>query len=1184
MTRTTPTEHQLMASGGDTVVRGLAIGTRAELFRGVVSAIHQDADTHGIYSLDLTSISGAGDPTNALPGMTLDIGTTAGARDVGIVRCRFYGSDSDTVTIAETAPTDLPVEVGHHVTARFEYLPWQIPKRVVLTRSAGIITAVTEYLDYDLGYPGGSNPFPPKGNITAGHNADGSIKHVPPFGWEDTPGCGYRTQHLSALESVIHNPGATFGAPLWFLEDCVILGGGSVTDLELDVQIPVGFRYIHMILTDSAGRQDLLFRHMPLWCDVRAAPTMVLRNFNVTSDETEQGRDMQFEFFGNANEADDTVIPEKTLVCYFEEPSFTNSDTLPESYRSQVMGWVTDDDPLLKLQESQYGIKVGGTQTWKSHFRANSIGLIDTGSTPTTYTEMQHITVDRAIDFSLIATDTLRSLVNVYYSRITTEVEALTLPQGDAWTQVTEAIPYAALSAAGCDSLGNLLMGKQYSFLSAGQRLTVLEAIALTNADWTDAEGLDLPTTKINKVGVVTSAAEYWSSGRILYASQAPGLRSGYGVGLIKMPDQYVDPPTPQGDLNRLTGLFYAHENNPRPTITLQLAGNLDVIEPCWQQPILITWADATLRGTTLTDAPFIVRHVSIQHTNTPDENTPPKRITLTLEQATIGGDGETAPVVQMEGMTQFEDTTCDLTAGFTSDVDVCLVAFTDTSTGDLLYDWLWDFGDGSFSTLQNPTHGYSEPGTYTVTLWVSNECGSYDFISHDVTVSAESITADFNYVPSGLTVTFTDTSSVDSGAIAWAWDFGDGATSPEESLAHTYAAEGTYTVTLTVTSACGNTAATSQDVTVSASVTAPPTTIFMKGATNAAAFSDDGHLYTTSDFQSAIPTWTDHNLSATLGTIVLDAQVDPFSPLYLGGGGTTIDAWVLVNLTNLAVKLYKVADVFGSRTLTLVHTSSDSSTTNARMVVSRYHANTLVISYRNNVAGGVTPNQSKIITTNDGVSFNAARVEPTDMPPGNPQWPDHCWILADDTIIAVAQKWNGSSAISYYYTSTNMGGSFTQGAAAGSGAENAVPFSYPLRNDGLLYQSGVVFGTLGLYRGGIDISPIESTGSVKVTLRKQRGVAFYNGDENITYLVGRATGFQEEVYYDASSGGQSWTFSQHNNGGVLTYDNCTFADDDADTVFAWGANQIGYTESLATPLVNKSTVNKTYIGVILKP
>src|SRR5437899_303086 len=46
-------------------------------------------------------------------------------------------------------------------------------------------------------------------------------------------------------------------------------------------------------------------------------------------------------------------------------------------------------------------------------------------------------------------------------------------------------------------------------------------------------------------------------------------------------------------------------------------------------------------------------------------------------------------------------------------------VAFTDLSTGDPTT-WAWDFGDGGTSTLQNPTHIYSTPGDYTVTLEVS--------------------------------------------------------------------------------------------------------------------------------------------------------------------------------------------------------------------------------------------------------------------------------------------------------------------------------------------------------------------------------------------------------------------------------------------------------------------------------
>jgi PKD repeat protein len=43
---------------------------------------------------------------------------------------------------------------------------------------------------------------------------------------------------------------------------------------------------------------------------------------------------------------------------------------------------------------------------------------------------------------------------------------------------------------------------------------------------------------------------------------------------------------------------------------------------------------------------------------------------------------------------------------------------------------WLWDFGDGSTSTAQNPKHFYSSPGAYTVTLKVSvMDPGSADVI-----------------------------------------------------------------------------------------------------------------------------------------------------------------------------------------------------------------------------------------------------------------------------------------------------------------------------------------------------------------------------------------------------------------------------------------------------------------------
>ena len=82
---------------------------------------------------------------------------------------------------------------------------------------------------------------------------------------------------------------------------------------------------------------------------------------------------------------------------------------------------------------------------------------------------------------------------------------------------------------------------------------------------------------------------------------------------------------------------------------------------------------------------------------------------------------------------------------------------------------------------------------------------------------------AGFGFIPSGLGVSFTDTSSdPDGSVVGWQWDFGDSNTSTSQSPTHTYATAGTYTVSLTATDNDGAATTTSQDVTVASSGTGP--------------------------------------------------------------------------------------------------------------------------------------------------------------------------------------------------------------------------------------------------------------------------------------------------------------------------------------------------------------------------
>ena len=63
--------------------------------------------------------------------------------------------------------------------------------------------------------------------------------------------------------------------------------------------------------------------------------------------------------------------------------------------------------------------------------------------------------------------------------------------------------------------------------------------------------------------------------------------------------------------------------------------------------------------------------------------------------------------------------------AAFTSDSVFLTTTFTNTSTSGGTTTYLWDFGDGSTSTMQDPLHVYGATGNYTVTLTVTNDCGT---------------------------------------------------------------------------------------------------------------------------------------------------------------------------------------------------------------------------------------------------------------------------------------------------------------------------------------------------------------------------------------------------------------------------------------------------------------------------
>jgi PKD repeat protein len=142
----------------------------------------------------------------------------------------------------------------------------------------------------------------------------------------------------------------------------------------------------------------------------------------------------------------------------------------------------------------------------------------------------------------------------------------------------------------------------------------------------------------------------------------------------------------------------------------------------------------------------------------------------------------------------------------------------------------LWDFGDGRTSTDGRPSHQYTEPGVFTVSLTVSTANASETETKTNLIVVQRKLAPVARIAvnpasPVALApARFSDISDAGSAEIQqWFWDFGDGATSSVQHPTHTFAAGGDYEVTLYVVSAHGSNTVTTT-VTV---ITIPPTAAF---------------------------------------------------------------------------------------------------------------------------------------------------------------------------------------------------------------------------------------------------------------------------------------------------------------------------------------------------------------------
>lgn len=260
----------------------------------------------------------------------------------------------------------------------------------------------------------------------------------------------------------------------------------------------------------------------------------------------------------------------------------------------------------------------------------------------------------------------------------------------------------------------------------------------------------------------------------------------------------------------------------------------------------------------------------------------------------------------------------------------ITTITFTNLTTGVGPITYLWDFGDSTTSTSENPTHVYSTSGTYTVTLTATNAGGSGTKVKTNIINVSSAIVpvASFTLTPSvgdiPLSVAFTNTTSENAvfNPYSWAWNFGDTNTSTSKNPSpNTYSTKGTYTVSLTATNVAGSSTPATTTVTAydpADRLDYSPSTQLMNWSTDGGGIVISNSNVTLANFKSIID-------PSNIKAIKIDSTVDPITTISNTNYYTSLE---YLGIENQALTSISGIGVTGLTSLSLKNNASLSSVT----------------------------------------------------------------------------------------------------------------------------------------------------------------------------------------------------------------------------------------------------------------
>lgn len=482
----------------------------------------------------ITYTSGVGTLGNVREGMTLYIGSSAGAYDLGMVRIRkapiagtFYIGEQSKVTWQ--ADAYLTVVEDFDLWVRHVAMDGTTPK-----------------MDYDIAYS----------------DQHSSFKPVPVLGPHRVAKLtGATVQVTLGPETGVNSWvfGSTISSYSWTVPGAVSLSSASA-------QRPVatfdetGWHACYCTVTAANGKTKTGMRWVYIWDDDNM-PARVFSLENLSEDYNTGGGSCTVVM---ADEADLTEVRERTLCILFAQDYIDNEAVtmgqVEHCENIRFVGRVGDEDFEYDPDAGTVSFEVMGYQYWFSKIAAFPVGVEIAKNTPAVWTSLAGLTVDRGLWHLLEWRSTATIIMDFFRTSDTRYSPEVAAYAGNLWEQMEEFIHSQILGHVHVDMFGRLYAEIDPQIVPEADRTGIVTVMDLEKQDF--QAGIRLDKQVVSDVSMVDVSGIYidqYGGGALSFFALSPGHVFG-DHGSVEIVDRLLL--ASQAQCNQIAGLLYGQKAN----------------------------------------------------------------------------------------------------------------------------------------------------------------------------------------------------------------------------------------------------------------------------------------------------------------------------------------------------------------------------------------------------------------------------------------------------------------------------------------------------------------------------------------------------------------------------------------------------------------------------------------------